>query len=287
MSSSIAPVSATIVIVTLLGGALAIAGGHGAAQGDGPLPLSAAVVAIVDNEEGAEKADADVFESDATIQPASAEMPTKTAATDNTDDVLEPSKTDLVQYSKAEQRILARLRNRTPPLDFAETPLRDVMQLIKEEIGGEVWIDELALDEAGMSLDVPVTCNFQGLPLKTALRLILRQVNLTYAVKDDVLVITTPEQADAMLEPHVYKLDSIVSSPLGLAELASVIPETIRPETWSENGTGEGTIKTLGKNLLVINQTAEVHEEIDKFFEQLSEGGVQIEGSATPSPASP
>jgi RNA polymerase sigma factor (sigma-70 family) len=286
MPSLFAPVSATIVTVALLGGAITMAGGHGAAQGDGPLPLYAAVVALVGDEGGAEKSDADIFEGDATIQTTSAETPAQSAAPGNTDDVLERSKTDLVRYSKAEQRIIARLRNRTPPLDFTEIPLREVMQIIKEEIGGEVWIDEAALDEAGMNPDVSVTCNFQGLPLKTALRLMLRQVNLTYAVKDDVLVITTPEKADSMLEPHVYRLDSIVTSPIGLAELASVIAETVCPDTWSENGTGEGTIKTLGKNLLVINQSAVVHEEIEKFFAQLSEGGVQIEGSAAAAPAS-
>jgi hypothetical protein len=36
----------------------------------------------------------------------------------------------------------------------------------------------------------------------------------------------------------------------------------------------------LGQNLLVINQTAEVHEELEKFFEQLYEGGVHIEATA-------
>jgi RNA polymerase sigma factor (sigma-70 family) len=285
MSSSMTPLSATLVAVLLLGGALTMAGGHGAAQGDGPLPLSAAVVALAVDEAAAGDSEA-VLEIDASIQTAGAESQPAATVNDDDADNLEPSRTDLFRRSNAEQRIISRLRSRMPPMDYVEQPLGDVMTILGEEIDCQIWFDKVAMEEAGISADAEVSCSLQGLPLKSALRLLLGQLRLTYLVKDDVLVITTEEKASLTMEPHVYKLDSIVSSSAGLAELAEVIPETIRPDTWSATGQGEGTIKMLGQNLLVINQTPEVHDALESFFEQLYEGGVHIEGTAKPEQSS-
>jgi hypothetical protein len=243
--------------------------GRGAVQGEGTLSLATVVAAV------AEEGDVDVGHGLADAAEPAEEL--GIASEDETD--LSASATDLVRRSPIETQILSRLKHRTPPLEFLNWPLKDVTAVIAEEIGGEVWIDEVALDAVAIDSNIEVSGSFKKVPLQSALRIMLGSVNLTYVVKDNVLVITTLEDAESMLEPHVYNLESIVTSPVDLKELAEVIPQTIRPETWLAAGRGEGTIATLGKNLLVINQTVSVHEEIDKFFEQLSRGGVQVGGS--------
>ena len=50
----------------------------------------------------------------------------------------------------------------------------------------------------------------------TSERLMLRELNLTYMIQDEVLLITTPEEADARLTTKVYPVaDLVVQSAFG------------------------------------------------------------------------
>jgi RNA polymerase sigma factor (sigma-70 family) len=266
MSSPVAPLSATLVTFALLGGAIAMAGGHDSAQGEGSLPLTTAVSALLagDGNDATKELE---FQVSGVTGDVTEILGTVDA------DSLKPSSTDMKQRTEAEQRILSRLESQTATFDFVEQPLSDVLQIIKEELNGEVWIDRVALDEQGMTTDMPVSVQLEGLPLKSALRLMLRNHGLAFVVKDNVLVITTMSRAAQMLEAHVYDVKAIVESAEELEALAEAIQETVRPDTWSVSGMGSGNIKTFGRNtLLLVSQTAEVHEEVDDFLEQLYRG---------------
>ncbi len=56
-------------------------------------------------------------------------------------------------------------------------------------------------------------------------------------------------------------------------QITNIIQRTIRPETWydADEG-GEGEIQSFGVDKLIINQTPEVHLEIQKFLEQMIKG---------------
>ena len=52
--------------------------------------------------------------------------------------------------------------------------------------------------------------------------------------------------------------------------LIDLIVSTVEPDTWTENGGGEGEIQPFPTNLsLVVSQTQEVHEQIADLLEQL------------------
>lgn len=52
--------------------------------------------------------------------------------------------------------------------------------------------------------------------------------------------------------------------------LIELITKTVDPESWKDNGQGEGTIEKFETNLsLVIRQTQEIHEQIAELLEQL------------------
>ncbi|MGO9462823.1 MAG: hypothetical protein ACLQIB_24415 [Isosphaeraceae bacterium] len=86
-------------------------------------------------------------------------------------------------------------------MSFAnETPLDDMLKYIRQatkklpndpEIN--ILLDPNALREAGKSLNSTVQLDLEGVPLKTTLRLMLKQLDLAYAIKDGVLVISSPE----------------------------------------------------------------------------------------------
>ena len=55
-----------------------------------------------------------------------------------------------------------------------------------------------------------MTVDLKGISLRSALRLMLKELSLTYLIKDEVLLITTPEEADNQLSTKVYPVADLV-----------------------------------------------------------------------------
>ncbi len=105
---------------------------------------------------------------------------------------------DLASRGPAEKKIADALRSPTV-LEFVETPLADVIDYLKDLHGIEIQVDKKALEDVGIGTDAPVTKHLKGISLRSALRLLLRDLDLTYMIEDEVLLITTPEEAEARL----------------------------------------------------------------------------------------
>jgi hypothetical protein len=116
---------------------------------------------------------------------------------------------DLAQAGGAEQAIFKALDD-TTIMEFIETPLVDVIEVLKDSHKIPIEIDIKALDDVGLSTDVPVTRNLKGITLRSALRLMLREMDLTYVIRDEVLLITTPEEAESKLTTKVYPVADLV-----------------------------------------------------------------------------
>jgi tetratricopeptide (TPR) repeat protein len=119
------------------------------------------------------------------------------------------SSMDLQERNPAERRIESALRSPTQ-LEFIDTPLRDVIEYLKDYHQIEIQIDQRALDDVAITTDTPVTRNLKGISLKSALRLLLRELDLQYIIQDEVLLITTPEVADTLLITKVYPVADLV-----------------------------------------------------------------------------
>ena len=81
-----------------------------------------------------------------------------------------------------------------------ETPLEDVLKYIKvattsKTYGGiPIYVDPRGLGEAEKTMNSTVRgLDLEGIPLKTTLRLALRQLGLASCVRDGVLMISTPQ----------------------------------------------------------------------------------------------
>jgi hypothetical protein len=116
---------------------------------------------------------------------------------------------DLSRAGPAEEKIYEALDNETD-LEFNEVPLRDAVEYIKDKHGIEIQLDEKALTEAVIATDTPVTRNVKGISLRSALRLMLRPLQLTYMVQNEVLLITTQAEADMKLVTKVYPVADLV-----------------------------------------------------------------------------
>lgn len=76
--------------------------------------------------------------------------------------------------------------------EFNETPLRDVIAKIRDAHSIPVELDQKALADAGFDLDTPITQCLSGISLRSALRLLLDNIGLTYLVKNEVLLSREP-----------------------------------------------------------------------------------------------
>lgn len=116
---------------------------------------------------------------------------------------------DLASTGSAEQKIFQQLEAETK-IQFIDTPLEEVVGYLKQLHGIEIQIDNRALEDVGLSTDTPVTRNIEGISLRSALRLMLKELDLTYIVANEVLMITTPEEAESELITKVYPVADLV-----------------------------------------------------------------------------
>jgi tetratricopeptide (TPR) repeat protein len=119
---------------------------------------------------------------------------------------------DLSSTSPSEQRILEELTKKTD-LEFAEAPapLKDVIDVIKAKHNIEVQLDQEALKQAGIDPAATlISKSLKDISLRSALKLILQDFNLTYVIKDEVLQITTKDKAGTELVTKVYPVGDLV-----------------------------------------------------------------------------
>jgi hypothetical protein len=109
---------------------------------------------------------------------------------------------------EASQRIAAEL-GKTLTMSFPqETPLEDVLKYIKSNTmsgafpdGIPIYVDPIGLQMAEKTSSSPVTMDLSHLPLRTTLKLMLNQIDLTYAIKDGLLKITSASADDVQVYP--------------------------------------------------------------------------------------
>ena len=142
--------------------------------------------------------------------------------------------------SAAEKKIEAALKSPTQ-LEFVETPFDDVVDYLKDLHQIEIQVDRKALDDVGLDPStLPISKNLKGISLRSALKLTLRDHELTYLIQDEVLLITTPKDAASRLTTKVYRVDDLVDSektpgpqPARCEMLIHVITSTIAPTNWA------------------------------------------------------
>ena len=141
---------------------------------------------------------------------------------------------DLASQGPAEKRINEQL-NAPTQMEFIDTPLSDVIEYLKDLHGIEIQLDKKKLEELGVASDTPITRSLKGVTFRSALRLILHELDLTYLVDNEVLLITTQEAADQKLKTKVYPVADLV---LPIRQLS--MPGGMGPSMLNTGGGGGG-----------------------------------------------
>ncbi|MGB7326203.1 MAG: hypothetical protein WBD31_15120 [Rubripirellula sp.] len=169
-----------------------------------------------------------------------------------------------VNESEAGNRINAALRDETSQ-EFIDTPLYEAMHLLSQTHNIPIVIDGRALEEIGITPDLPINLSLKNVSLRSFLRLLLRDSDLTYMIEDEVLKITTTESAEMNLGTQMYRLPVSLIKKSDRVLLA--LQSTIAPDTWAVLG-GPSTATALD-HVLIISTTSDVHVQVEDFLNTL------------------
>lgn len=118
------------------------------------------------------------------------------------------------------------------PVDFrfdGPTPLREVAAYLRRTLGIRVVIDRAALGRLEIDQDAPVQLELEGARLKTALKLLLDQLEMTYAVEpeDNLLILTDRQGSTDPVDQLASELKVVHQEIHDLQDAVDAIGETL------------------------------------------------------------
>jgi hypothetical protein len=187
-----------------------------------------------------------------------------------------PSGNEWLGANETEHRIFLGLREKRN-VSLNNTPLNKVMKEFSKVYGFPILLDEKGLEDETVTAEDPITLNVPEISLRSALRLILDPLNLTFVIRDEVMIITNKRNSANML--CVYDVDSLLPSRAGskrdlsLGRLIRAIEESITPDTWLNAGGTSSISLVRNRNeqmVWVIAAPFETHLEIQSLLNTLA-----------------
>jgi hypothetical protein len=131
-------------------------------------------------------------------------------------------------------------------VDFVDTPLEEVVNFLEDLHDIPIEIDSSALDDQGIGSDTPITASIRGVSLRSMLRIVLDQLDLTYAIQSEVLMITTPRRAALRPEIRVYNVSTLLGDDRDAGSLAATLYQSLQPDFAAGTGGPGGMPGAMG-----------------------------------------
>lgn len=167
--------------------------------------------------------------------------------------------------SSAHRRLENALNSETT-FDYLDQPLKDVIEDISFSHNIPIVIDTKALEDYGIDTGTPITRALKGISLRSALRLMLGSLELTYVIRDEVLQITTPEAAITALSTRFYDVSELLPPSGDGSVLVELIKTLVAPDTWCGSEHIGAIIYVEHLESLAIRQTDDVFHEIETLL---------------------
>ena len=175
----------------------------------------------------------------------------------------------LKDEESAEKRIEEELEKLTE-VRFDETPLSEVVGYLRERHHLNIWLDRRGLEEAGVSIEHPVTLSLTDVHLVSVLNLVADSLKLEWLIQDEVLKITSASRALDLAETRTYDVQNLLDAGHGSDELLEAVLTCIEPFSWMQTGEGRGTLAISG-GVLICRHTQRVQDQIDVLLSDLDE----------------
>src|SRR5262249_36617481 len=124
-----------------------------------------------------------------------------------------PAPADRGEHAATEKAMERNIQSRLDSeisLSFNNVPLCQAIQDVKQLTGMNIVLDKSAMAAAKVEMQVPISLNVDRIRLRSALKLLLHDVKLTWIIKDGVLLVTTPEVARGPLRSVTYPIGDLV-----------------------------------------------------------------------------
>ncbi len=152
-------------------------------------------------------------------------------------------------------------------VEFVDAPLSEAVEQLQQRFGIAIGVDVAAMEEAGITTDARVNGSYSDISLRSILHHLLRPLQLTYVIRDEILLITTQEELEQSVEVRVYRIEKPNNATVSLTKFAEMLPNLIEPDSWTEQG-GE-TFCTTYDDKLVVRSSPDVHDQINDLLRKL------------------
>ena len=174
-------------------------------------------------------------------------------------------------------------------MEYVEVPFIDVKRELEDKYGFNLVLGVSAIDDS-LTEEELVTVRFRGIKLSNALRLMLRDFNATYVVKDGIIRIIS---IDNLMDPDFFsrrmiKVKSVLDlirqndsrvnpnnpKPEGKTKLSpesiliATITKIVQPHQWASSGQGEATLEIIG-GVLVMSGPESLMDDVTGFVQDL------------------
>ncbi len=201
---------------------------------------------------------------------------------------LEPVSSAQLEPITAEQ-IREKLASTLVRVEFTETSIQDALTFISDQIAVEfIGFGPLkqAFAEEGIA-DVPINLVIKQRPItaKMALDLIIEETSryfptgMYYTIQEGMIQLKVGKgdfQTKIIncrswlsrVEPEKDADNAVTSTPG--QTLVDILRNTVAPNSWQDSGGGQGAIREFG-GLLIVRQTAAVHEQVDQLIAEIAQ----------------
>jgi len=177
----------------------------------------------------------------------------------------------------AKEKAILKALNTPITVAFKDSRFQDVIDYLHTVTKQPIMLDQIALDEAKITYDTPITVKVKDVTVRTLLRKILGDFGLAYIIKEETIHVTSALNARETMITRTYNISDIVDTG-GLDALRfgnpgisavqivqnvnaiiDLIQTSVDSDSWKKNG-GKGTIAFHPSTMsLIIRNSAEVH----------------------------
>jgi hypothetical protein len=167
--------------------------------------------------------------------------------------VLDPSR-HLVLRGKLKQNV---------SVGFADTPLEAAVKKLSKDAGADIRLDRSAMRELRVREREPISLKLTDCKLETALQAMTANLKLTWILRDGVVWITGPKQAEGHHKTAVFDVRDLCRDESESEALIRALTMGASPDHWQQYG-GEGIVCVAKPGVLVVcNQERILMEVLD------------------------
>ena len=159
--------------------------------------------------------------------------------------------------------------------NFLDTPLSELVDYLATVSSLPIAIDVRQLEANGAAVDTPMTASGKNISLATALKRLLRDLDVSWTISAQTLIIAPADGLVDRLTARFYPVNDIISHPdLAGAELqhyADIVQSNLTNLVigWEANGGAASVAVVPELNALLVNQTWEAHRKVEDLLQQL------------------